>query len=208
MKPHELQTIGAVVGRCTACGASPVVNRAARGHPGEKVAVGFFRKHLFDLAPSMQRLVTGTTIIASNPEDFADLTKSAAELFQRKGPIDIVYSTSLIAEVTSMVDKAVPEFAALAFQSLDAEDRADIAKMVAERLRKPQSVEAVAGVGKKAIERVIETLVERELEAAMPVLLHRISELVDKSWEEHVDAVVKKKLALALDKIKAEMGKP
>lgn len=108
-------------------------------------------------------------------------------------------------EVNAMVDEAVEGFAFEAFKALPEKDQQELAQLIAGRLRNPASIDSVTAQGRAAIHKVIAVLVERELEASRDVLMHRIATLVAEKWETEVEAVVGKKMAEAIAKVKAEM---
>ena len=111
-----------------------------------------------------------------------------------------VYRLSTFTEVLMVIEETSADLAVLVFKELPEEDRKELARVMAERLKKPASLEQVLEHGRRAMQTIIGELVDRELEANAPVLMHRIVEMVEARWEAEVETVVRKKVEAALAK--------
>jgi hypothetical protein len=163
----------------------------------KEVAVSILRQHVQDMPAPLAMLANKTAQLAASyyeahPDGDLPGLKNAILPYQ---------------EITRMAQEAVDTFALEAFKALPEKDQEELAQLIAGRLRKPASIDSVTAEGAAAIKRLIGVLVDRELEASRDVLMHRIATLVAERWEAEVEALVGKRLAEAVAKIKADMAR-
>jgi hypothetical protein len=162
-----------------------------------EVAASIIRQHVQEMPAPLSRLANRT----------AQLAIAYAEAHPKDEVPGLAVAILPYQEITRMAHEAVETFALEAFKALPEAERVELAQLIAGRLRKPSSIDSVTADGAAAIKRLIGVLVDRELEASRDVLMHRIATLVAERWEAEVEAVVGKKLAEAVVKIKAEMAR-
>jgi hypothetical protein len=154
----------------------------------EGVAVAKFKQYVMDM-----------------PRPVAALAIAAATKKLETEPGDSTFGIFL--EIEEMVTASTELFVVEVLKSLPEKDREALAQLIADRLRKPQSLDQVQATGRSAIKLVIEQLVANEINAGLEVQRARIAKLVADAWESEVGAIVRKKLADAVAKVKAEFAR-
>lgn len=115
-------------------------------------------------------------------------------------------SIDIFIEVFKVMSETVAGLAAHVFCELPDADRAELARIVVDKLKKPASIEQVGSMGRTMISVLVEQLVTDELTALRPILEHRVKEVVKERFDKEVDAIARARLEAALAKVRKELA--